>query len=126
MNEIETNSRIKSCFSLKTTNDDNIIRKAFVLDEAEKEQLRKERRRLQEQLRRVKRNEAARRVYGKNSADKDSKPPKNKYKKDKAGGMGDTSQISMNDSIISGANEMHSAEKPIVKEKTVRIRKDSN
>ena len=45
---------------IRGTKDDEFIRSAFALDETEKEKLRKERRRLQEQLRRVKRNEAKR------------------------------------------------------------------
>lgn len=49
---------IDAYVKIRTTRDDEFIRTAFALDETEKEKLRKERRRLQEQLRRVKRNEA--------------------------------------------------------------------
>jgi hypothetical protein len=49
---------IDAYVKIRTTRDDEFIRTAFALDETEKDKLRKERRRLQEQLRRVKRNEA--------------------------------------------------------------------
>ncbi len=51
---------IDAYVKIRSTKDDEFIRSAFALDETEKEKLRKERRRLQEQLRRVKRNEAKR------------------------------------------------------------------
>lgn len=51
---------IDAYMKIRSTKDDEFIRTAFALDETEKEKLRKERRRLQEQLRRVKRNEAKR------------------------------------------------------------------
>ena len=51
---------IDAYVKIRTTRDDEFIRSAFALDEIEKEQLRKERRRIQEQLRRFKRNEAKR------------------------------------------------------------------
>jgi hypothetical protein len=51
---------IDAYVKIRTTKDDEFIKSAFALDEDEKEKLRKERRRLQEQLRRVKRNEAKR------------------------------------------------------------------
>ena len=84
---------IDAYIRIRTTKDDDYIRQAFALDEEEREQLRKERRRLQEQLRRVKRNEAARRVNeSKDDGDSEplnegggeisiKKPPKKKYKK---------------------------------------------
>ncbi len=49
---------IDAYVKIRTTKDDEFIRTAFALDETEKEKLRKERRRLQEQLRKFKRNEA--------------------------------------------------------------------
>ena len=49
---------IDAYVKIRTTRDDEFIRTAFALDEIEKEQLRKERRRIQEQLRRYKRSEA--------------------------------------------------------------------
>ncbi|RMZ95006.1 transcription initiation factor TFIID subunit 1 isoform X1 [Brachionus plicatilis] len=57
--ETVTNSLVIDAYvKIRTTRDEEFIQKAFALDENEKEQLRKERRRLQEQLRRVKRYEA--------------------------------------------------------------------
>jgi transcription initiation factor TFIID subunit 1 len=55
---------IDAYLKIRTSKDDEFIRSAFALDETEKEKLRKERRRLQEQLRRVKRNEAKRATAG--------------------------------------------------------------
>ncbi len=85
---------IDAYIRIRTTKNDDYIRQAFALDEEEREQLRKERRRLQEQLRRVKRNEAARRINeSKDDADSETqnemeittiKPPKKKYKKEQS------------------------------------------
>lgn len=83
---------IDAYIRIRTTKDDDYIRQAFALDEEEREHLRKERRRLQEQLRRVKRNEAIRRGNeNKDDADSETqnegevavqKPPRKKYKKE--------------------------------------------
>ena len=51
---------IDAYVKIRTTRDDEFIRTAFALDEIEKEQLRKERRKIQEQLRKFKRSEAKR------------------------------------------------------------------
>lgn len=74
---------IEAYVKIRSTKDDEFIRSAFALDETEKEKLRKERRRLQEQLRRVKRNEAKRATgKGYNSPSIDGVPHKpRKYNK---------------------------------------------
>ncbi|CAF1328413.1 unnamed protein product, partial [Didymodactylos carnosus] len=55
---VRKDSIIQAYIKIRNTKDDCYIRQYYALDEVERESLRRERRRLQEQLRRVKRNEA--------------------------------------------------------------------
>ncbi len=72
---------IDAYVKIRSTKDDDFIKSAFALDEDEKEKLRKERRRLQEQLRRVKRNEAKRANNDDQSPDVNGTYPVHKVRK---------------------------------------------
>ena len=110
---------IDAYVKIRTTRDDEFIRTAFALDEIEKEQLRKERRRIQEQLRRFKRNEAKGstknddnspndgtkpvvhkvRKYNKTGANR--KPKATKLSKNNDGGMSMTTNENTNQGMLS-------------------------
>ena len=96
---------IDAYVKIRSTRDDEFIRTAFALDESEKEQLRTEKRRIQEQLRRFKRNEAKKatadvnespdgkpakpvRKYNKTGLNRKPKQPKSGKSADSGGAMG--------------------------------------
>lgn len=55
---------IDAYVKIRTTKDDQFIRQFATLDEAQKEEMKREKRRIQEQLRRIKRNQERERLAG--------------------------------------------------------------
>lgn len=55
---------IDTYVKIRSTKDDNFIRQFATLDDAQKEEMKREKRRIQEQLRRIKRNQERERITG--------------------------------------------------------------
>ena len=55
---------IDTYVKIRTTKDENFIRQFATLDDAQKEEMKREKRRIQEQLRRIKRNQERERITG--------------------------------------------------------------
>ncbi|KAJ8919713.1 hypothetical protein NQ315_006241 [Exocentrus adspersus] len=66
---------IDAYVKIRTTKDESFIRQFATLDEAQKEEMKREKRRIQEQLRRIKRNQEKERISGQNRAHTPNLPP---------------------------------------------------
>ncbi|XP_023310146.1 transcription initiation factor TFIID subunit 1 isoform X2 [Anoplophora glabripennis] len=66
---------IDAYVKIRTTKDEAFIRQFATLDEAQKEEMKREKRRIQEQLRRIKRNQEKERMSGQNRAHTPNLPP---------------------------------------------------
>lgn len=65
---------IDAYVKIRTTKDEAFIRQFATLDEAQKEEMKREKRRIQEQLRRIKRNQEKERLSGQNRSNTPNLP----------------------------------------------------
>lgn len=98
---------IDAYVKIRTTRDDEFIRTAFALDEIEKEELRKERRKIQEQLRKFKRNEAKRDTKNdENSPNDGTKPVVHKVRKYNKTGLNRKPKVPKSAKFIDGGTSL--------------------
>ena len=88
---------IEAYIKVRETKDENFIRQFATLDETAKEEMKKEKRRIQEQLRRIKRNEEKSKLgVPPKPPKKSKKPPKKPDLKLKCGACGGTGHMKTN------------------------------